>query len=352
MGIEANATLPPFTDAQIEGLLFQYRYDAKGRVIEEKAPGAAWTYYVYDQWERLVMTRYEGQQWQGAAAWTFYKYDALNRQIMSGQVQTDDRRAAVQEKVAGKARFEIPLQTHAGSYSVHRSFPRFPDDYSNASYDLLTIDYYDQYAFIADADWREDLPASAFARSLPPGFSGVPLSNALNLPTGSKVRRLGATGANQWLNTVIYYDKKRHVQQAITEHHLGGTERMTYQINWGGELQKTLLQHISASDHVEVLNEYEYAHNGQLLKTYQTIDEGTRVLVAQYHYNALGELTEKDLHSTDEGVSFLQAVNYRYNIQGALTGINNPASLGPDVFGMDLHYETTAPIPGLDKPQR
>ncbi|MEO0333899.1 MAG: hypothetical protein AAF223_19870, partial [Bacteroidota bacterium] len=69
-------------------------------------------------------------------------------------------------------------------------------------------------------------------------------------------------------------------------------------------------------------------------------------------YNALGELVDKKLHSTDN-TTFTQSVDYRYNIRGWLESINNSALSNDgiindeddDYFGMELHYES--PVDGL-----
>jgi RHS repeat-associated protein len=73
--------------------------------------------------------------------------------------------------------------------------------------------------------------------------------------------------------------------------------------------------------------------------------------VAQYEYNVLGQLIDKKLHNTG-GTNFLQSVDYRYNIRGWLTSINN-AQLNSDAsainddtndyFGMELFYNMAEP---------
>ena len=60
-------------------------------------------------------------------------------------------------------------------------------------------------------------------------------------------------------------------------------------------------------------------------------------------YNELGELVTKKLHSTNNGSTFKQHVDYRYNIRGWLSRINNSnlntADGGPnDYFGMEFGY--------------
>lgn len=78
----------------------------------------------------------------------------------------------------------------------------------------------------------------------------------------------------------------------------------------------------------------------------------SEVLVARHTYNELGQLVDKDLHSVS-GTPFQQSVDYRHNIRGWLTSIND-ASLAndgiinddivdsnKDYFGMNLAYNTT-----------
>src|SRR5690606_16928571 len=66
----------------------------------------------------------------------------------------------------------------------------------------------------------------------------------------------------------------------------------------------------------------------------------------------LGQLVDKKLHSTQEdGSDAVQQVDYRYNIRGWLTRINNsdldetPDGGPEDYFGMELGHET--PLAGI-----
>ncbi|PWG77830.1 hypothetical protein DDR33_25435, partial [Pararcticibacter amylolyticus] len=65
-----------------------------------------------------------------------------------------------------------------------------------------------------------------------------------------------------------------------------------------------------------------------------------------YEYNELGQVVDKKLHSTNSGSSYLQSVDYRYNIRGQLTSINNSSLTADDrnddtndVFGMEVLYD-------------
>lgn len=70
------------------------------------------------------------------------------------------------------------------------------------------------------------------------------------------------------------------------------------------------------------------------------------VQVANYNYNELGQLVEKQLHVT--GSTALQSVDYRYNIRGWMKSINNAQLTSDgvinddanDYFGMEFLYNT------------
>ncbi len=95
-----------------------------------------------------------------------------------------------------------------------------------------------------------------------------------------------------------------------------------------------------------------FDHANRLLRTYHQVDNNAEVLLSQSEYNELGQLVAKKLHSTDNGATFKQVVDRRYNIRGWLTRINN-SDLTPDnvsdprdYFGLNLTYNEV--VPGLN----
>jgi RHS repeat-associated protein len=93
-----------------------------------------------------------------------------------------------------------------------------------------------------------------------------------------------------------------------------------------------------------VTRTFDYDHAGRLKKVWHQVNDGDRILLAQNDYNELGQIITKKLHSEDQGSTFKQHVDMRYNIRGWLTRINNTdlaadASGDPrDHFGMNLVY--------------
>jgi RHS repeat-associated protein len=93
----------------------------------------------------------------------------------------------------------------------------------------------------------------------------------------------------------------------------------------------------------------DYDHAGRLLRTWHQVDNGANILLAHNSYNELGQLVDKKLHSTVVAATDnKQSVDYRYNIRGWLTSMNNAALANDgttnddasDYFGMSLSYNT------------
>ena len=95
-----------------------------------------------------------------------------------------------------------------------------------------------------------------------------------------------------------------------------------------------------------IAHRMDYDHAGRLLRTWHQIGGQPEVLLASNEYNELGQLVDKKLHSTNNGNSFKQSIDYRYNIRGWLNGINQPYANGTgydenDLFNFKLNYNTT-----------
>lgn len=320
----------------IDGFAYAYIYDAKRRLIKKKLPGKDWEYFVYDRWDRLVLSQ-DGELRKNNR-WIFVKYDELNREVMKGywtQVGTQEDLAI--EVEAETVHHEIE-NTSAEGYTRHRTFPKTPP-----SDDLFQINYYDDYSFKNNAGW--DAEGHGFNYVNEPEMSSVKTTHGLKgQVTGGKIR-VGESG--MWLNTVHYYDDKYQNIQTKTENHLGGMDRISNEYDFTGLVTKTKhYQEGSGMDSFTVLETFEYDHAGRLLKTYHSIGGASPVLIAENNYNEVGELIERN-HYSPAGEK-LQSVDFNYNIRGWLTGINNTdLDEGEnDLFGMDLYYHNAPAVNG------
>jgi len=75
------------------------------------------------------------------------------------------------------------------------------------------------------------------------------------------------------------------------------------------------------------------------LRQKEKINDKDTIIVSELDYYEIGQVKTKKLHSTDNGSNFLQQIDYKYNIKGWITGINNPYELGCDLFAMKFEYE-------------
>jgi RHS repeat-associated protein len=105
-----------------------------------------------------------------------------------------------------------------------------------------------------------------------------------------------------------------------------------------------------------IARRFEYDHAGRLLNTWYRVDSGAEILLSHNEYNELGQLVDKKLHSTTITASDArQSVDYRYNIRGWLTSINDSdldagyrdasnSDESYDLFGMKLGYNKTTSL--------
>ena len=319
-----------------DSLVFSYQYDKRKRMIEKKLPGAKPVYIIYDKRDRLVLSQ-DGNRREDDE-WFFTKYDVLNRPILTG-IWTDtnersrDSLQTVLNTFTGQNLYE-----EAGT-TVHEYTNRtFPNETDEDNY--LTVTYYDNYDF---AEYTSQLYL-AMTDSFPNQTEESIYT--INKVTGIKIKVLAN---DTWLTSVNYYDDKGRVIQTMTDNYLGGIERWMNEYDFVGKLLKSRHVHYSddtGNDSLVLWSTFTYDHAGRLLKEYKQIEGDTgngKVLLTKNEYNELGELTTKNLHATNsQETNYLQEVDYRYNIRGWLTKINDPTNVSSsgDLFGMELLYDT------------
>lgn len=354
---EYTGQSPANKQAFLDRWAFQYKYDGRNRMIEKKVPGSGRVYMVYDKRDRLVLTQ-DGNQRQHDAdpaldnEWAFTKYDALNRPVATGTyVDINNRdRASMQSYADGRIGDEDSwYETTGGSlhgYTDHS----FPAGVPLGHY--LTFTYYDNYAFMSVAGFNDltydntQLESATCAQGTY-DFPGSEFDRVKGQVTGSKVKVLGT--ADDWINTVTYYDRKYRVIQTVTGNDFqGSTTRMSNIYNFPGWLLTTYTEQTRGTETLGTKKRYVYDHAGRLMRGYhQLIDNGIEqpeVFLAGNKYNELGELIEKNLHVENDIPQ--QSIDYRYNIRGWLERINNAGLLGgaedtsqpEDYFGMELLY--------------
>jgi RHS repeat-associated protein len=116
-------------------------------------------------------------------------------------------------------------------------------------------------------------------------------------------------------------------------------------LNYSGCTVAGVRSSFSTTSH-STIRRFEYDHAGRLLKTWHQLDTQPEILLVKNEYNELGQLIDKKLHSTvASAADAKQSVDYRYNIRGWLTKLNesdlniNEGGDPRDFFGMELLYD-------------
>lgn len=319
-------TADGISTTELSGLCYQYKYDHRNRLVEKKVPGKGWEYIVYNKLDQPILTRDPNLKARGK--WLFTKYDAFGRVAYTGMVGSTGTRAS--------------LQTGANSalaqYESHRtSSPALADEnvlYSNNAYpntlamEIYMVNYYDGYADAAGLS----VPTTVLGQTM--------ASNTNGLATVSKVRVLdtsATTGQADWITTVNGYDQKgRSVYTASKNTYLGTTDVVETKLDFVGRAEQVRVSHTKESGPAIVTTEvFTYDHVGRPIKQEQTLGGHTEVIV-QNEYDGIGQLVKKKVGNTVAAP--LQEVNYAYNVRGWLRSINNPNSLGSDLWGLAINY--------------
>nr|WP_315422522.1 DUF6443 domain-containing protein [uncultured Pedobacter sp.] len=334
MNVSGNYSL---LQASLNGLLFTYVYDELGRQVERTVPGGGTTYMVYDPMDRLVLA--QNGKLRTENKWNYIKYDSRNVAISqgiftgSGATSRLAAQALVNSINYATNYFEERNGDASNGYYTNRSFPV-------SGIEPLAYSYFDNY----DLDGNGSADYSYQAQGLAGEKTQVLFT--YGMPTITRTRTVGSGLSNIWLTAVTFYDKQGNTIQVQSNNHLNAAVGSLGTIvpDFVGKVlrKKTTVLAIGA---VNVKTEYTYDHSDRLKTVDESYNGNTAVRIAAYEYNEIGQLVDRKLHCTNSGASYLQSVDYRYNIRGQLTSINN-SSLSPDdknddnndVFGIEMLY--------------
>lgn len=333
--------LPPKSDAhtaipdttELSELCYQYRYDDLNRLVEKKVPGKDWEYIVYNKLDQPILTRDANLSAQ--TKWLFTKYDAFGRIAYTGYITSGSTRTALQNAADNTAlQFVTKSATSTTIAGTTIYYTNDTSVYPTSNItELYTINYYDNYTFDKVAGNSES------------AYGVTPITNPKGLPTGSKIRVLGTS---QWITNVTYYDsKERSIYQYSYNATFGSTDKVKHQLDFVGNILKTSASHARTGFSTLTTEDvFTYDHMGRLEKQTQAIN-GASVpeVIAENTFDDLGQMVQKGVGGQ---TSRLQTVDYRYNVRGWLKQINDPSSLGTDLFALRLNYNTTEMGIGVD----
>jgi len=335
-----NPTIDP--DA-ITNLGYQYKYDAKNRLIERKVSGSGWESIVYDKLNRPVLT--QDAKLAIDNKWLFVKYDVLNRPVYTGiytgtnistreylQTKLDNQSGDLLQAYHEVKSYPTPI-TLDGT-QIHYTNTAFP----NENLTLLSVNYYDTYEF----DVNSGTP------NMTQTLGQTVSTKTIGLVLGAKERILGTT---QWIDSVVYYDTDAQpIYTSATNSYLSTTDAAAIKYNFSGTVAQTTHDHsmtqLSGVIRVVTIDDFTYDHQLRMLTHKQTITNGISTihdeeLLEKNTYDELGRVTKVSVGNTE--ASPLQQVDYAFNIRGWLKSINDPnATLTNDVFAMQLNYNNVA----------
>ncbi len=337
---------------------FQYKYDSRKRMTHKKVPGADWVYMVYDDRDRLVLTQDGVHRAKSPREWTFTKYDALNRPVLTGIYKDVDNNDQVDMQAVVNTFYDNTNEWFEATGEVVHGYTNQSFPLVSSENQYLTVNYYDNYTFkelIGQNTTTYDYDNSRLVASGDDdGQEDQAFDRVLGQVTGTRIKNLET---NEWMWSVNYYDDRYRNIQVIAQNHKGGLDKVTNVYDFVGKVLRTKTDHsVAGVSPVATTRKLTYDHAGRLLEiehstttTTTNTNNTTTVVIAKNEYNELGQLVTKKLHEGGNG--FIQHVDYRYNIRGWLTRINNSdlneLDGGPkDFFGMELGYNTDIGVGG------
>ncbi|RLJ75116.1 DUF6443 domain-containing protein [Pedobacter alluvionis] len=339
----AGTSIP---DDVLNNFCYQYRPDGDGRVAEKKIPNKGWEYFVYDKMDRLVLTQDAVLRTANnnftQRGWIFNKYDRFGRLLYTGFFGSSDSRSTIQTAVNS-------MPGNAGNYEARTTTPfnlngmdvfYTKDAFPTSSMTLLSVNYYDVYPAYS---FNPPFPTQVYGQAI---LTDIP-NNPATLYHSTKglhvLTLLKNIENNGWTKNYNYYDKKGRIASTHSINHLGGYTKKENDLDFTGIIQhsKTYHKRLNAENERIVTETFEYDDQNRLLVHKHQVDNNSVEILAQNDYNELSQIKNKKIGGTASATP-IQSIDYKYNIQGWLTKVNNPQSLGGKLFAYEVKF--TNPI--------
>ncbi|WP_419869892.1 DUF6443 domain-containing protein [Chryseobacterium sp. CT-SW4] len=332
---------------KLSSLCYQYKYDKYNRQVEKKLPEKGWEYMVYDKSSQLVMS--QDANLRALGQWLFIKYDQFGRVVYTGISNNSTARATVQSNINANANL---YETRSSSVSF--TLNGMPVYYSKVAgpttvSQLLSVNYYDDYP-TGSPTQPSQIQGQVTLTSVPTSVTSNSLTSVRStksLPTVSYTKNIEN---DSWTSSVIWYDRLGRIIGTYGKNHLGGFTKTEALLDFSGNVQESYTYHSrkTATTEITVKDRYEYSTQKLLLKHYQKINTNAEELLSEYAYDDLGRIINKKVGNG------IQSIDYSYNIQGWLTGINaaNINNLGTKLFATRIKYNSVegAEIPNNSYP--
>ncbi|WP_312553059.1 DUF6443 domain-containing protein [Empedobacter brevis] len=317
------------TTTLLNNLGYQYRYDSRNRLVQKMEPGKLWESIVYDKNDRVVYTQSANQTNQ---EWSFIKYDKYGRVVYSGLHTSSATRLALQNELNGSTvNFEQKSTASFQNNGLNNIY------YTNAAFPktnmtVLIVNYYDTYE-----NTGVTFPTAAY-------------HTIVNDPSSKKLKGLGTTsfvnilGTTTWNKTYNFYEQD-YLRSVATEIHYPGNgyTKSFFKLNYVDQPTDSKVVHKrpNSSEAERIIEEhFDYDDLLRLTKHTHQVNSGKLETLTVNRYDDLGRLTSKKVGNTE--VNPLQTIDYKYNIRGWMTDLNNvDASLSDAtrLFAFKISYD-------------
>lgn len=323
--------IPPLANGSIAGdnldkLCYQYRYDAKDRLTEKKLPQKDWEFMIYDKADRLVMSGPVANPFgEASRGWLVNKYDVFGRVIYTGYYP-DNVFNSIERNTLAINNFTTESKT-AGNTTIDGITTRYTNTSFPTTFKLLTVNYYDDYNF-------PNAPASFSAVENQPVNTAV-----LGQLTGGWTRILTTATSTAGNMSYVFYDNKYRPIRTYSQNHLGGYTQVDSNLSFTGLpiTTTTTQKQNSSAPSMRNVDYYTYDHQEREVTHMQNLNGIPGSFISNKSYDGLGNLNKKGVGGMTAG---LQRINYKYNIRGWLTDINDTSLLNDDadLFSEKIFY--------------
>ncbi|WP_346986351.1 hypothetical protein [Chryseobacterium sp. POE27] len=210
-------------------------------------------------------------------------------------------------------------------YYTKEAFP-------TGSMTVLTVNYYDVYPVGALV-----IPSVILGQEVLQDSQGLTRSTR-TLPVAYFAKNIDD---NNWTKVFNWYNLKGQIIGAQSINYFGGYTRTESLVDFKGMILQSKKYHRRTVNDLEVkvTETFEYDNQNRLLVHKHKVDNFNEEPLAINSYDELGRLqTKKTGKTDDDNYSPLQNIDYKYNIRGWLSGINDPDNLGGDFFAMKLKF--------------
>ncbi len=342
--------IPPLSNgngsqADLNGLCYQYRYDERKRLVEKKLPGKQWEFIVYDNLDRIIAkgpARSPFTNMAGAVGWLFTKYDMFGRIAYTGWMQAmvtsgnrNTLQAARNAQVTNLSESKTVSDNSVSGVTFRYTNQAWP---TGSGWQVLTVSYYDSYDFPGAPIGFADVEGQPvyYNLSVPPK----------GLPTGSWTRVLEAPTVVSGELSYTLYDYKARPISTLVSNHFGGYTQSDTKFDFSGKALYTVTEHkrTGSDSPITVREDFTYSSQDRLLSHSHKIGNRAAELLFQNTYDELGQLMSKKTGGSAL-VAPLQKVDYTYNVRGWLKGINDTGALAKpgdpaDLFAFKISYDS------------